>query len=264
MPVPRQYLFYGEANLLTGQIGGAAPVTIPEQAFQRLSIYGGDLTSPPTGFSKPGLVLIGNNSTTHVKGNPIAGGWQTVVTSTANNVDIGGGMITADAIVAQITTDYPLVGNVPTVSFAGTTYTNLKINKVKVTPKLNLNVCTPKPPLGLPYIADPALLAFAAGEYHDIANSGAPAGVAGQFSNWSLLAVQSRGKVDCSLVTGVDNYPGQSFGHVIIVPNLGNIYLAELSVGNHIELTMLHVDITAGAGAQLRTVTVDTQGHGMP
>lgn len=263
MVIPRYYVFYAEASFLTAHVDGPTAHTIPEQGFQRLSIYGGNQASPQTGFNEAGLVSVGKGYT-NVSGNATANGWTTTTTSVAENLNIAGGAITADQVTAQITTNYPSVGNVPSVSFQGTQFVNLKVQGKPIVPTLNLNICSPKPPNDLPYVDDPQLLLRAEAEFQNIVASGAPPDVGGQFANWSALTIQSRGKVDCSLVTTVPNLVGQAFGHVIVVPKVGNIYLAELGVGNHIELTMIRADLTSRGKTQIKAVMADTQGHGMP
>jgi hypothetical protein len=261
-PGPRHYVFYAEANFLTAHVDGALPHVIPEQGFQRLPIYGGNQNSPKTPFAEAGVVSVGQGYTS-VSGSSSAGGWTTIVSSAVDDLNIAG-VITADHVAAQITTMYPLAGNVPTVSFPGTKFVNLKIQGKPVIPVLNLNMCSPKPPGDAPYISDAGLLARAQAEYQLIATSAAPPNVAGQFAGWSQAVVQSRGKVDCSLATAVQGIAGMAFGHVVVIPGVANVYLAELAVGNHIELTMIRVELTSLGKTQVRTVTVDTQGHGMP
>jgi hypothetical protein len=260
----RHHVFYGEASTFTAQVESAAGALqiIREQAFQRLSPYGGNQTSPPTPFSQPGIVSMVSGQTT-VTGTTDAEGWTTSVKSVVDTLNIAG-VVTADEITAHVTTHYPLVGYVPSVSFQGTEFKNLRVNGNPVTPTLNLGMCTPQPAGDAPYVSDPGLLARAQTQYTAIAGSGAPAGIKTQFQ-WSAGAVQRRGKVDCSLVTGVAGLPPtQAFGHILVVPNFGIIYLAELAVGNHIELTMIRVELTALGKTELKAVNTESQGHTMP
>jgi hypothetical protein len=258
---PRHYVFYAEASSFAALVDGAAPQIIPDQAFQQLSPYGGRQASPHTPLNQQGF-KIGDGYTT-VSGNPNNGGWTTCATSVVEKLDICG-VVTADRITAQITTEYPSVGYVPSISFNGTEFVNLKVNGNAVTPNLNLGMCSPKPANDAPYIDDAGLLGRAQAEFNNIANSNAPPNIRSQFQ-WNAGVVHRRGRVDCSLVTGVAGLPAyESFGHVLVVPNFGIVYLAELGVGNHIDLTMVRIEHTALGNTESRTVHCESQGHGMP
>jgi hypothetical protein len=263
MPVPRHHVFYGEASSFTGLVDGGSPQPIQEQAFVRLSPYGGSVSSPHVPFHHPGLVSIGTAYTT-ATGGPNNAGWITTVKSVVQALDIFNGAITADQITAQVTTQYPLVGYVPSIDFQGTQIVNLKVNGKPATPTWNLNMCSPQPAGDAPYISDAGLLGRAKTEYNAIAGSAAPGSITGQFV-WDPAAVPRKGKVDCSLVTGVAGLPvSEAFGHVLVLPGVGIVYLAELSVGNHIEITMIRVELTCQGKTELRSANLDSQGHTMP
>jgi hypothetical protein len=263
MSVPRHHVFYGEASSFTGLVDGGSPQPIQEQAFARLSPYGGSVSSPHVPFHHPGLVSIGTSFTV-VTGAANSTGWSTSVKAVVQTLDIFNGAITADQITAEVKTQYPLVGYVPSISFQGTQFVNLKVNGKLATPTLNLNMCSPQPAGDAPYVSDPGLLGRAQAEYNAIATSGAPGSITGQFV-WNPAVVQRKGKVDCSLVTGVVGLPvSEAFGHVLVLAGVGNVYLAELSVANHIEVTMLRVELTCQGKTELRAANLDSQGHTMP
>ena len=54
-------------------------------------------------------------------------------------------VVTADKIVAQISTKHPKIGNVPSVSFVGSQFVNLRINGELIVPVLDLHPF-PAPP----------------------------------------------------------------------------------------------------------------------
>lgn len=259
--ISRRHVFYAQASSLIAVQEGGPP--IPEQAPLQLSAYGGNQNSPPNaGFDRLGFVTFANGYTT-VSGIANANGWSTVVTSVVEGLSIGGGVLKAEKVISKTTTQYPLVGYVPSINFAGTDFVNLTVNGVPVNPTFNLNMCSPQPANDAPYVTDPGFLGRAQAEYTKIFNSKAPADIKNQFV-WNPGAIQRSGRVNCSLVTGTALPDTQSFGHVLDIANLGYVYLAELAVSNHIEVTMIRVEHKLLGQSESRTVNTDAQGHTMP
>src|SRR5258708_36529144 len=62
--------------------------------------------------------------------------------------------VTADRIVAQISTDRPLKGYVPTVTFLGTRFENLRIAGHPLKVDLDLDMLGPKPKKDAGYFSD--------------------------------------------------------------------------------------------------------------
>jgi hypothetical protein len=86
--------------------------------------------------------------------------------------------------------------------------------------------------------------------------------------------------VECSLVnTAEGSYPGQSFGHVIYVPNFGTIFLATLRlleeevkdeenpkgrIQTTFELTMIEVEMGCISGGKAGVATAKNNGITKP
>ncbi len=66
--------------------------------------------------------------------------WTTQVSCAIENLNILN-VVTADRVVAQISTDHPLEGYTPRVSFVGTQFVNLRIGGYKVDPSFKLDFC---------------------------------------------------------------------------------------------------------------------------
>jgi hypothetical protein len=185
-------------------------------------------------------------------------GWTTLVTSVVEGLNVLD-VVTADRVVAQISTDHPLTGYVPSVTFLGTRFENLKIAGHHITPELGLGICEPKPPNDTPYIEDSAFLDRVAQQYAGINRSKNLPDLDGKKYDKGLLDLAKikqqdekakkgqgeRAKVECSLVNSVGQaLPGSAFGHVIVVPDFGKIFLAELEVDlDSFHLTMIRLDM---------------------
>jgi hypothetical protein len=137
-------------------------------------------------------------------------------------------IVTADRIVCQISTDHPLVGYVPTVTFLGTRFENLRIAGHQVKLDLDLDILGAKPKKDAGYLSDRDFQKRANAQRERL--KGLPADIAKYYNQGSSSAGKP-GPITCSLVNQVEGgYPGRSFGHAIDVPNFGKIYLATLTV----------------------------------
>jgi hypothetical protein len=159
-------------------------------------------------------------------------GWTTVATSVIEGLNVFD-VVTADRVVSQVSTEHPLVGYVPSISFLGTRIENLRIAGYPVKLDLNLNLFGAKPANDALYTQDEAFMSRVSGQKgHFLAQMSLPADLRQGYNR-----VPSEGKgaegVECSLVTSLApadpsdaSFPGRCFGHAIEVPNFGVIYLA--------------------------------------
>jgi hypothetical protein len=141
-------------------------------------------------------------------------------------------IVTADRIVCQISTDHPLLNEyVPTVTFLGTRFENLRIAGHQVKLDLDLNMLGPKPKKDGGYLSDRDFQKRASAQRERLkGQKNLPADIATHYNQGSSSAGKP-GPITCSLVNQVEGgYPGRSFGHAIDVPNFGKIYLATLTV----------------------------------
>jgi hypothetical protein len=190
-------------------------------------------------------------------------------------------VITVDRVVAQITTEHPDDGRVPSVSFLGTRFENLRIAGQKIQIEPHLDILGPKPDDDESYFNDGGVFSRIAHQYANIKRMlGLPKWASDQF-HWDPAEAQRQNEMKCSLVNGVSGSPGKSFGHVIDIPHFGKIFLGELTVkrepvngGPRLEtsetgeykyrfqLTMIRAELDCPACGRLRVVELDSNGKG--
>jgi hypothetical protein len=190
-------------------------------------------------------------------------------------------VLTADRVVAQITTEHPDYLCVPSVSFLGTRFENLRIGGEKIELEPHLEILGSKPDGDESYFNDGGVFSRIAHQYANIKRmAGLPKWASDQF-NWDPAAAQSQNEMSCSLVNGISGSPGRTFGHVIELPHFGKIFLGELTVkrepandGPRLEpstvekykyrfiLTMIRVELNGAAHGRTHVCKMKTNGRG--
>jgi hypothetical protein len=174
-------------------------------------------------------------------------------------------VITADRVVAQVSTEHPLEnGHVPHVTFLGTQFENLRVGGYKVEVELDLSICGDKPRGDIPYTEDPGFLDRIGRQCVSIADApGLPRALRAEYDEelQQIAEIRSgKGKGDgeppklgCTLVKSISKIPiATSYGNVLEIPGFGTVSLAAVEVGalasvgttrekvgNHFNLTML-------------------------
>jgi hypothetical protein len=207
-------------------------------------------------------------------------GVTTLATSVVEDLNILD-VVTADRVVAQITTEHSDDSRVPSVSFLGTRFENLRIAGQKVEIEPHLDILGPKQDHDESYFNDGGVFSRIAHQYANIKRMvGLPQWASDQF-HWDPAEAQRQNEMNCSLVNGVSGSPGKSFGHVIDIPHFGKIFLGELTVkrepvngGPRLEaseaeeykyrflLTMIRAELDCPACGRLRVVELDSNGKG--
>ncbi len=235
----RAYTYQGEADLLEMEIKEPFQEKVRPQA--KVELHGSGershyhfkqagpfrlegIASYQSGYTQVGGAL----SLKH------QGHYSTLVTSALEGVNILD-VLTADRVVAQISTEYPLDGAVPEVSFLGTRFENLRIGGHKVELDTNLDILGSRLVEDTSYFDNQTVMDRMAQQYENL-------GKADYFPDWARERYprDSEGwkpkngnpSVDiakCSLVNRV-NSSQKSFGHVIDVPHFGKFFLGELTV----------------------------------
>jgi len=178
----------------------------------------------------------------------------TAVLEGLNILDI----LTVDRLVAQITTEHAANSSVPSVSFLGTRFENLRIGGQEIEIEPYHDILGSKPDNDESYLNDGGVLSRIAQQYSKIRSMvGLPKWASDQFK-WDPAETQ-RQQVKCSLVKSVAGAPGKSFGHVIEVPFFGTIYLGELTVTRVVKAAPTD---PASAGPRLEMSTTDSSGDG--
>jgi hypothetical protein len=186
-------------------------------------------------------------------------------------------VITADRIVGQIATVHPDYDededDVPSVTFLGTRFENLRISGHKVEVDRHLDILGPKPAKRKSYLDDSGVLGRISHQYAGINKAkGLPKWACDRYC-WDRKAVQS-GTMCCSLVRSVEGAPGIAFGHVIEVPHFGKIFLGELKVERKkpersgqsetytFYLTMIRLEMGSIAHGSGKILPLDSNGSG--
>jgi hypothetical protein len=190
-------------------------------------------------------------------------------------------VLTADRVVAQITTEHSDDGRVPSVSFLGTRFENLRIAGQKIELEPHLDILGPKPDDNESYFNDGGVFSRIAHQYANIKRMvGLPKWASDQF-HWDPSEAQRQNEMNCSLVNGVSGSPGKSFGHVIDIPHFGKIFLGELTVKREpvnggprlgtpeageykyrFQLTMIRAELDCPACGKVRVLELDSNGTG--
>jgi len=139
--VKRTHTFHAEAGVLHARLQLPLKQDIKPQAFSKLPTGGGYLSQHAHNYQLEGIVSY-RAAYTQVAGNKDVKegprhGWTTVATAVVEHLNVLD-VVTADRVVAQISTDHPLEGYVPHISFLGTRFENLRIAGHKVDIDLDL------------------------------------------------------------------------------------------------------------------------------
>ena len=260
----RYHLHNAEAFVLQADLNLPLTQQIAPHAHSRLGEKGGYVSHHSENFSLGG-VLSFRSARTHVAGNvdhKPDHGWNTLSTCVIEGLNVME-ILTADRIVTQISTDHPLKGYVPRVTFLGTRFENLCIAGKPIEVDIDVNMLGPKPDDDAPYTSDACFMGRVANQYKYIqGHQNLPANLRKRY-NQVPSSSANRESLECSLVNQVKgSYPGHSFGHIIEVPDFGKIHLGVLSVQQKdfaknipkettISLTMIRLEmgcVISGAG----------------
>jgi len=243
----RTHTYHAEASVLEGHLRLPLVQEIKAQAHAKLSDEGGYIAQHSENYRLEAVISF-RSAYTQVSGNrdvKPGHGWATLTTTVVEGLNVLD-VLTADRVVGQIITEHPLVGYVPSVSFLGTRFENLRIAGHPVDLDLDLDILGSGPENDAPYTTDPAVLGHISSQYKRIRDSRDVPAELGERYNRLASTLGTPEAVECSLVNrAAGSYPGLSFGHVITVPNFGRITLAKLKVK--------HEDFKPGTGVPEKT-----------
>ncbi len=144
---PKRYHDYNaEAEALSGDLTLPLMQEVKPPTYVKLNERGGYLSQHVENYRLGGVVSF-RSAYTQVGGNPDTKpghGWNTLTTSVIEGLNVLD-IVTADRIVCQISTDHPPIGYVPTVTFLGTRFENLRIAGHQVKLELDLDMLGAKP-----------------------------------------------------------------------------------------------------------------------
>jgi len=228
----RYHIYSAEAEALHGKLTLPLVQEVKPPTFVKLNERGGYLSQHVENYRLGGVVSF-RSAYTQVAGNPDTKadhGWNTLTTSVIEGLNVLD-IVTADRIVAQISTDHPLVGYVPTVTFLGTRIENLRIAGYPVKLDMDLNMLGGKPKNDAPYTSDRGFIErVAAQRDHIQGHQSIPSDISARYNRLPAIS-DKQGSISCSLVNHTEgSYPGRSYGNAIDVPNFGKIYLGNLTI----------------------------------
>jgi hypothetical protein len=275
----REHIYLAEATVLSATLRTPLKREIEPLSVTSLSEKGGYESKQERNFQEQEVITFvsGYTQVAGFKATLPCEGWVTLANSVVEGLNILD-VITADRVVASIRTIHPLVGYVPTVTFLGTRFENLRIAGQPVTVDLGLDIVGDKPENDGAYTQDAGFLARVAKQYERLGtDENLPVEVAERYNQLPLSSKDGE-TVECSLVNQAEgSYPGQSTGHVIQIPHFGVVTLGSLRVeqsdfqeGTKVptktlfELTMIDLTLNCTGDGRIPVSICITNGHGKP
>jgi hypothetical protein len=228
----RTHKYDAETMVLSGHLVLPVSQKIEPQAHTKLPENGGYFSQRLDGYRLESVISF-RSAYSHVSGsrsNKPGGGWNTLTTTVVEGLNVLE-VLTADRVVGQTITEHPLVGYMPSISFLGTRFENLRIAGYPVKLEFDYDIFGPRPINDLPYVKDAGVVSRVSRQYDRILrNKNLPDALQERYNQLSSTLGGSEA-VECSLVNRVAGlFPGSSFGNVITVPGFGTITLAKLTV----------------------------------
>lgn len=314
------HYFHAEAHALFGHLSLPFEQQIKKQAFVKLEGNLADLSDEERAqrsyfsqhsedFRLEGIISYAS-AHTQVSGHASKkhpGASVTLATSVVEDLNVLN-VVTADRVVAQISTTHFPSQPTPSVTFLGTHFENLRIARHRAEPFLKLDMCQkPGDPAAMHVDSGSTFLKSVEKQYNRVKTKLASlkdderkstrleepaASLAKKYRGLGLDAaeIQAAGRdaykngttwdgVTCSLVEHVELKdisvkngdgemihvppPGPSCGHIIHVPEFGNIFLAELTVNhNSYHLTMIRLELGCLADGTVGMVAASVNGGG--
>lgn len=262
MAQPRVHQFHAEAHVFAAQLQHPLTGDIKPVNHVKLLAEGGYILEHAKDYRADNVVTF-KSAHTQVAGHksPKEGhGWITLATSVIEQLNVLE-VVTADRVVAQTSTEHPEVGHVPTVTFLGTRFENLKIAGIPVNLKLKFPLTTLTPPgPDVTYLDDATFLR----------EIGCSQSFPGAQSQWEAYLKDRTKPKPSARATGSLAYDvalgSQAVtGNVITVPEFGKIFLAELAIEcDTFHLTMIRLDLGCIAGGKMSFSTNITNGSTAP
>ena len=278
--VKQVFYFHGDSNSLGGFLEEPFRY-IPTPCSVALSSAGGSVTQRAEPFRFED-VIHARASYTHVSGRPAKrnGPWTQRVSSVVEGFSLLG-RVTADSLAAQVFIEQPEAGGGPRrISFAGSHIQNLRVDGRPVTPILNTTLLPERHRSEDVYNRDasvnpelpwPTLWQAAHRQSVDLLENRSLHGWARDRFGW-IAAKENSGEGNlegytlCSLVDKLDGLTSeQSAGHYIDVPDLGRIFLGEVTIfPQAVTLTMLRAELGCAISGQTSAASAASNGSTYP
>jgi hypothetical protein len=162
--------YHAEAHGLSGYLHHPVYQRINQQAF--VNIYDdrdGHVTEQERDFDLERVVSF-KAAHSRVSGSRSLKnrGWITLSTSIVEGLNVLE-VITADRVISQVSTEHAYHdGHVPTVTFLGSQFVDLRLTGFPIYPRFNYGICCSKPADGKAYVQDESFLAAAQRQADDV------------------------------------------------------------------------------------------------
>lgn len=275
----RTHHYHASATAISGHLKLPLERQIRPQAHAHLPPEGGHFSERTGEFTVDGVISF-RSANTRVSGNKSTKpgqGWTTLVSTVVEGLNVLD-VVTADRVVVQTITEHPLEGYVPSVSFLGTRFENLRIAGHSVELDIDPDILGEKPDGDRPYTREQGLIDRVSSQYSRVLKSkGLPEDLHERYNRFSST-LGSAEEIECSLVNRANgSYPGHSLGHIVHVPNFGKIVLAKLKVSHdhhhaptgapkitNIQLTMVELELGCVADGNVPIGTGSSNGSTVP
>ncbi|MGB8988579.1 MAG: choice-of-anchor P family protein [Candidatus Sulfotelmatobacter sp.] len=280
----RVHYFHADASAFGGYFERPIEHTIAPQAPMSLSPSGGYGSTHSENFRLESVVSY-KSASSHVSGRlskKEGRGWVTLASATVEGLNVLD-VVTADRLTAQVSTEHPLEGHNPRVTFLGTSFENLKVAGCLIDIKLDFNICDQGNGNGYPNepcIEDDQFLARVADQYKRMTDAKnlpkwvkdrtIPDWIEERYE-WDGGQAESTDSVLCSIVKEAavkepcDQFPGRPFGSIFEIPDFGRVFLGELFVDcSSYRLTTIRLEMGCSGQGSLSGPTAMTNGHTIP
>jgi hypothetical protein len=272
----RVHLYDGEASVLKGELRQPVQEEIRPQAFVKLPKDGQYQYRQADPFHVEGILSY-KGGYAQVAGYPSSkhNAFVTLSTSVIEGLNVLD-VLTADRVVAQISTEHPRDrGQVPSVTFLGTRFENLRIAGHRIEIDHDFDILGPRSKDDHSYLDDDGVKNRIGGQRNNVVKMTDTDGWAEENCPSISAANNGHRELRCSLVNGVKSCPGFPFGHVIHLPQFGTIVLGDLTVtqtygdpnaGSHdqyrFRLTMIKLKLGCLAEGSVSASAADSNGSG--
>jgi hypothetical protein len=244
----RTHHYNAEATILSGHLQLPLVQQVKPQAYAKLPDEGGYISQRADNYRLESVISF-RSAYTQVAGNRSTKpnqGWTTLTTTAIEGLNVLD-VVTADRVVGQIITEHPLEGYVPTVSFLGTRFENLRIAGHPVDLDIDLNILGAKPDNDASYTQHQGLIARISSQLDRVrGREDLPVELRERYNRLSSTLGSPQEEAECSVVNrAAGAFPGVSSGHVITIPDFGAIILGKL--------TIKHEDFKPGTGIPRKT-----------
>jgi hypothetical protein len=273
-----KHRYHAEAVALEGHLKLPIKQPIERQAHAKVRETGGYESQHSRGFRVEGIVSY---SAAHTQvagheedkdGKP----WITTSTSVVENLNVLN-VVTADRVVAQISTEHPRDGYVPTVTFLGTQFDNLRIAGHPIDVELEIDLGA-NPGKDTAYTRHSGFMDRVVERLGIVrAHTDLPEDIRKHYAQ-NMHTVEQVECTEYSLVKSIKgSFPGKAYGHVLDIPHFGKVYLAVVRIEHcdpdkkndvHkqtlIDLTMLDIRMGCIASGKVTCATSKTNGGSVP